>query len=339
MPRRSVVLVLLAGLIACVCGSTGASARSSGTTLNLVAYSVPKPVLGVLIAHYQATPAGRGVSFTQSYGASGSQARAIVAGQPADIAFLSTGLDVDTLVDAGLVARTWGHAPYHGIAADSQVVFVVRPGNPRHVKGWSDLVRPGIEVVTPNPFSSGSAKWNILAAYGAMRRAGRSDRQAVGYLKKLFRHVVSQDSSGANAMTTFLAGKGDVLLTYESEARAARETGAKIQFVTPSPTMLIELPMVPLKNSRNYAKAVQFIRWLHTTPAQEILARGGYQPVEKAALRRYHRKFVPQGRVLFKITNPLFGGWRKANKTWFDPTTGRMVAIERAVGGPSGAGG
>ncbi len=335
MPRRSVVLVLLAAL-ACVCGSTGASARTSGTTLNLVAYSVPKPVLAVLIAHYQKTPAGRGVSFTQSYGASGSQARAIVAGQPADIAFLSTGLDVDTLVDAGLVARNWGHFPYRGIAADSQVVFVVRPGNPKHVKGWSSLVKPGIQVVTPNPFSSGSAKWNILAAYGAMRKAGRSDKQAVGYLKQLFRHVVSQDSSGANAMTTFLAGKGDVLLTYESEARAAQETGAKIQFVVPSPTMLIELPMVPLKNSRNYATAVQFIRWLHTTPAQEILARGGYQPVEKTALQRYHRKFVPQGRVFFKISSSLFGGWRQANRTWFDPDTGRMAAIERAVGGAGG---
>ncbi|HUJ56835.1 MAG TPA: sulfate ABC transporter substrate-binding protein [Gaiellaceae bacterium] len=333
MIRRIALLLVLAGALAASCA---AAARSSGTTLNLVAYSTPKPVMSVLIGAYQKTAAGKGVSFTQSYGPSGAQARAIAAGQPADIAFLSTGLDVDTLVDAGLVAANWGHLPYGGIAADSQVVFVVRPGNPKHIGTWSDLIKPGVQVVTPNPFSSGSAKWNILAAYGAMRKAGKTDKQAVGYLKQLFQHVVSQDSSGANAMTTFLSGKGDVVITYESEAIAARETGANIQFVVPNPTMLIQLPMVPLKSSPNYAKATQFIQWLHTTAAQEMLARGGYQPVEKAALQRYRSKFLPKGRMLFRITDKLFGGWRQANKTWFDPNTGRMVAIERSVGGPGG---
>jgi sulfate transport system substrate-binding protein len=334
MIRRFTVVAVAVVVLASACAA--AQARTDGTTLNLVAYSTPKPVMQVLIARYEKTAAGKGVSFTQSYGSSGSQARAIVAGQPADIAFLSTGLDVDAIAQAGLVSKDWTKAPYGGIAADSQVVFVVRPGNPKHIRTWSDLVRKGVQVVTPNPFSSGSAKWNILAAYGAQRKAGKSDKQAVAYVQKLFQHVVSQDSSGSNAMTTFLSGKGDVVLTYESEAIAAREAGAHVQFVVPSPTMLIQLPMVPLKGSRSFAQAAQFIKWIHTTQAQEILARGGYQPVEKTALQRYRHEFLPRGRAIFAVSDPLFGGWLKANRTWFDPNHGRMVAIERSVGGPTG---
>ena len=333
MIRRLAIVAVVACAVAASC--TAAFARSSGTNLNLVAYSTPAPVMAQLIGAYQRTPAGKGVSFSQSYGSSGSQARAIVAGKPADIAFLSTGLDIDTVAQAGLISKDWSKAPYGGIAADSQVAFVVRNGNPKHIHTWADLIKPGVQVVTPDPFSSGSAKWNILAAYGAQRKAGKSDKQALAYVKKLFQHVVEQDSSGSNAMTTFLNGKGDVLITYQSEAFAAREKGASIQYVVPTPTMLIQLPMVPLKGSSNYSQAVAFIDWIHTTQAQEILARGGYQPVEKRALNKYRYKFLAKGRQIFSISDPLFGGWPKANATWFDPSKGRMVAIEKAVGGPT----
>ena len=333
MTRRLTVIAVVVGVLASACAA--AQARTAGTSLRIVAYSTPKPVMAVLIQAYEKTAAGKGVSFSQSYGSSGSQARAIVAGQPADIAFLSTGLDIDTIAQAGLISKDWPAAPYGGIAADSQVVFVVRKGNPKHIASWSGLIKKGVQVVTPDPFSSGSAKWNILAAYGAQRKAGKSDKQALAYVNELFHHVVSQDSSGSNAMTTFLNGKGDVVITYESEAIAARLAGDPVQFVVPSPTMLIQLPMVPLKSSPSLAQARAFIRWLHTTPAQEILARGGYQPVEKHALARYRYKYLPKGRVLFDISDRLFGGWLKANKTWFDPSKGRMVAIEKAVGGPT----
>src|SRR5581483_6933902 len=137
-----------------------ARASSEDTNLSIVAYSTPKAVMGKIIEAWQATPDGRGVSFTQSYGASGDQAKAVAAGMDADVVFLSTGLDVNTLVDAGLVDRSWDKQSYHGIEANTVVVFAVRNGNPKHIKGWSDLIRPGIDVVTPNPFSSGSAKWN-----------------------------------------------------------------------------------------------------------------------------------------------------------------------------------
>jgi sulfate transport system substrate-binding protein len=318
------------------CASSAAQARQTGTTVNLVAYSTPKPVMQKLISRFGHRPEGRGVSFSQSYGSSGSQARAIVAGQPADIAFLSTGLDIDTLADAGLVSKTWDKAPFGGIAADSVVSFVVRPGNPKHIHNWKDLVKPGVQVVTPDPFPSGSAKWNVLAAYGAMRKSGMSSQKAIQFVTKLFKHVVSQDSSGSNAANTFFSGRGDVLITYESEAYAAFAAGKQGQLVVPKPTMLIQLPMVALKNAPAAAKA--FISYAHDPKQQRIFAANGYRPVVKAVLKRPDlaswRKKYNTGPT-FNIHDRLFGGWRKVNQTWFDPNTGRMVGIERAVGGPT----
>ena len=215
MPR---IKIALGALVAALVVAASAGAAATDTTLNLVAYSTPKTVMSKIISAYQQTPNGNGVSFTQSYGPSTNQAKAVIAGQPADLVFLSTGDDVNQLVDAGLVNQNWDQQGYSGIAADTVVVFAVRDGNPKHIKGWNDLIKPGVQVVTPNPFSSGSAKWNILAAYDAERHLGKTDAQATAYVKTLFQHVVSQDSSGANATNTFLSGKGDVLLTYESEA-------------------------------------------------------------------------------------------------------------------------
>jgi sulfate/thiosulfate transport system substrate-binding protein len=332
--RRPLLLALILPVVLCFAGA--AQARQTGTTLNLVAYSTPKPVLQKLIARFAHTSAGQGVSFTQSYGPSGSQARAIVAGQPASIAFLSTGLDIDAVADAGLVSKSWDHAPYGSIAADSVVSFVVRPGNPKHIRGWADLTKPGVQVVTPNPFSSGSAKWNALAAYGAMRKSGMGDQKALRFVTTLFRHVVAQDSSGSNAANTFFSGKGDVLITYESEAYAAFAAGKKGTLVVPKPTMLIELPMVALEDAPAAAKA--FIRYAHAPKQQAIFAANGYRPVVRSVLKRpslasWSRKYRTGS--TFNIRDRLFGGWRKVNRVWFDPVKGRMAAIERAVGGPS----
>ena len=316
--------------------SSAAQARRAGTTVKLVAYSTPKPVLQKLISRFGHQPAGEGVSFTQSYGPSGSQARAIVAGQPADVAFLSTGLDIDTIADSGLVSKAWTSAPYGGIAADSVVAFVVRPGNPKHIHGWQDLVKTGVKVVTPNPFSSGSAKWNVLAAYGEARKSGLSDHKAAQFVTKLFKHVVAQDPSGSTAANTFFSGQGDVLITYESEAYAAFAAGEQGKLVVPKPTMLIELPMVALKSAPAAAKA--FIKYAHAPKQQRIFAANGYRPVVKSVLKRPDlagwRKKYDTGPT-FSIQDRLFGGWRKVNRVWFDPVKGRMVGIERAVGGPT----
>jgi len=318
------------------CASSAAQARQAGTTLNLVAYSTPKPVLEKLMSRFGHQPAGQGVSFTPSYGPSGSQAKAIAAGQPADLAFLSTGLDIDTIVDAGLVSTKWTKTPFGGIAANSVVAFVVRPGNPKHIHTWQDLTKAGVQVVTPNPFSSGSAKWNVLAAYGQARKAGMSDGKAVKFVTKLFQNVVAQDPSGSTAANTFFNGKGDVLITYESEAYAAFAAGKQGKLVVPKPTMLIQLPMVALKGAPAAAKA--FIKYTHAPRQQKVFAANGYRPVVKSVLKSSDltswRKKYNTGPT-FKITDKLFGGWRTVDRVWFDPIKGKMVKIEQAVGGPT----
>jgi sulfate transport system substrate-binding protein len=326
MPRIRIALALL------VAALVSAAAASADLSLNLVAYSTPKTVLGKIIQAWQATPDGNGVSFTQSYGASTDQAKAVVAGLNADIVFLSTGTDVNLLVDAGLVDANWNQQSYRGIAADTVVVFAVRNGNPKHIKGWNDLTKPGVQIVTPNPFSSGSAKWNVMAAYDAQRHLGKTDKQAVAYVQQLFSHVVSQDTSGRNATNTFLAGKGDVLLTYESEALASRAAGQDIQYVIPRQTMLIELPIAVLKGSPNKDVAEKFIRFTKSAVAQNLFAQNGFRPVDPAVAKKYASKY-PVRPGMFTIDDKTIGGWRAADKRWFDPNNGLMAQIERAVGG------
>jgi len=325
---------LLAGILLALALAGGAGAASRDTTLSLVGYSTPKAVMGKIIQAWQKTPNGNGVSFNQSYGASTDQARAVANGLKADVVFLSTGDDVNLLVDAGLVDSKWDRQGYAGIAADTVVVFAVRNGNPKHIKSWSDLTRPGVQVVTPNPFSSGSAKWNILAAYGAERRLGKTDKQATAFVQKLFGHVVSQDTSGRNATNTFLAGKGDVLITYESEAINSRLNGQDIQYVIPRQSMLIELPIAVTKSSSNKDKVNQFIQFVKDSTAQDLFAQYGFRPVDKKILAKYASKY-PTRPGIFKVDDKIIGGWRNADKIWFDPNKGRMVAIERAIGGPS----
>jgi len=310
-----------------------AGASSKDGSLSVVAYSTPKTVYGKIIQAWQQTADGKGASFTQSYAASTDQARAVAAGLKADLVFLSTGDDVNILVDAGLVDKNWDKQAYKGIEADTVVVFAVRNGNPKHIKSWADLVKPGIQVVTPNPFSSGSAKWNILAAYGAQRRLGKSDAQAQAYVKKLFQHVVSQDTSGRNATNTFLSGKGDVLLTYESEALTSRAAGTDIQYVIPRQTMLIELPIAVLKNSANKDLANKFIRFTKGPVAQALFGQYGWRPVNPTVAKKYTEKY-PSRPGIFKIDDKIFGGWRTVDKKWFSQN-GIMVKIERGVGGPT----
>src|SRR6478752_7604110 len=297
MSRISLALVVLAAAL----GVTAvAGASPTGGNLTLVAYSTPKTVMGQIIEAWQKTPDGGGWNFQQSYGASGDQAKAVAAGLNADIVFLSTGLDVNSLVDAGLVDRNWDKQSYRGIAADTVVVFAVRNGNPKKIKSWSDLVRPGVQVVTPNPFSSGSAKWNILAAYGAQRRLGKTDKQATAYVQELFKHVVSQDTSGRNATNTFLAGKGDVLITYESEAINSRLNGQDIQYVIPRQSMLIELPIAVTKTSSDAGKANQLIRYVKGDTAQNLFAQYGFRPVVKSVLAKYGKQY-PARPGIFKV--------------------------------------
>src|SRR4029450_3513380 len=208
MRRISFLFILALALPAVAAGA------ARDVKLSLVAYSTPREAYAKLIPAFQKTAAGKDVSFNQSYGASGEQSRSVAAGLPADIVAFSLEPDITSLVQKGLVAKGWNKNKWKGMVTRSVVVFVLRDGNPKHVRTWDDLLRPGVQVVTPNPFTSGGARWNVMAAYGAQLRAGKTPKQAIAYLQKLFKHVVAQPSSAREALQTFLAGRGDVRLAY-----------------------------------------------------------------------------------------------------------------------------
>jgi sulfate transport system substrate-binding protein len=247
---------------ACSTSSAGASGGGGGGNINLVAYSTPQQVYSALIPEFKKTTDGKGVSFRESYGPSGSQSRAVIAGQPADVVEFSLEPDMTKLVDEGLVASDWKNGQYKGIVTDSVVVLVVRKGNPKHITGWDDLVKPGIKVVTPNVFSSGSAKWNLMAAYGAQIKQGKSPSEALGFVRQMLKNTVSQPESGSKATEAFVSGTGDVLISYENEAIKAQQAGEDVDFVTPDQTILIENPIAVTKDAPAAAKS--FVDFLYT---------------------------------------------------------------------------
>ncbi len=316
-------------LIALLVLTGTAAGAGQKTKLALVAYSTPRESFAKIIPAFQKTNAGRDVDFSQSYGASGEQARAVIAGLDADIVNLSLEPDVSALVRAGVVRRGWNRDRYHGMVTNSLVVFVVRDGNPKKIRGWSDLVRKGIEVITPNPFTSGGARWNVMAAYGAQRKQGRSHKQAVAYLSKLFHHVPVQDKSARDALRTFSQGKGDVLLTYENEAIFANKKGIRTDYVIPRQTILMENPVALTESGLRHKEAKAFLAFLRSSKAQKIFADNGYRPVVSSIVRQFGFKRPPG---LFSIRQLGMGGWPRVEKRFFDPRTGIMAKIERSLG-------
>jgi sulfate/thiosulfate transport system substrate-binding protein len=330
MARRSLPLLLLAAaLLAALAGCGGpadGSASSGGEAkVNLVAYSTPQEAYQALIPAFQKTAAGKGVSFTESYGPSGDQARSVAAGLPADVVALSLAPDVDKLVEPGLVDSNWASTPTHGFVTDSVVVLTVRKGNPKNIRTWDDLVKPGVQVITPNPFTSGGARWNLMAAYGAQLEEGKSPAQALAFLRTLLQHVPVQDKSGRDAMQTFTNGKGDVAITYENEAINARQHGQSVDYVIPDQTILIQNPIATTKDASPQAKA--FVKWLEGKRAQSIFASKGYRPVKQSA---WDAKRFPTPEQLFTIDD--LGGWTKVNDEFFDPDKGSVARIEQDLG-------
>ena len=326
---------LFLAALAVVAAVSAAPSRSSDTKLSLVAYSTPREAYGKLIPMFQKTSAGDGVSFTQSYGASGEQTRAIKAGLDADVVALSLAPDMDELVAAGKVDAKWKKQSYKGMVTDSVVVFVVRDGNPKHIKSWNDLIRPGVQIVTPNPFTSGGARWNIMAAYGSWRKQGKTDKQAQANLLKMWKNVVVQDTSARAALSTFNSGKGDVMLAYENEAYFSRMQGLNLQWIIPKTTILIENPIAVTKTSENTGVANSFLRFLRTPAAQQVFADYGYRPVVKSVENANRKKFPVRPR-LFTIDQLGLGGWNKVQKRFFDPNSSIMARFQRIVGGSTG---
>ncbi|HVD58430.1 MAG TPA: sulfate ABC transporter substrate-binding protein [Thermoleophilaceae bacterium] len=321
--------LLLLGLIALVAAGCGGSSTASdgggggdggGGKLTLVAYSTPEEAYRELIPAFNKTPEGKGVGFDQSYAASGEQSRAVEGGLPADVVEFSLEPDMTRLVDAGLVDKSWNQNEYKGMVTDSVVVFMVRKGNPKNIKSWDDLVTGDVEVIEPNPFTSGGAKWNIMAAYGAQLEDGKTPEQAKKYLSTLFENVPVLDKSARESLQTFTSGKGDVLLGYENEAILAQQQGEEIDYIVPDETLLIENPVAVVNESKDPKLAQAFVDFLYTPKAQGIFAGKGYRPVVDGTAGA--DKF-PTPAKLFEIGK--FGGWGKVNDEFFEPE-GSVVA-------------
>ena len=319
------LLLALVALAAAGCGgsstdSDGGGGDGGGGKLTLVAYSTPEEAYKELIPAFNKTPEGEGVGFDQSYASSGEQSRAVEGGLPADVVEFSLEPDITRLVDAGLVDKSWNQNEYKGMVTDSVVVFIVRKGNPKNIKTWDDLVTGEVEVLEPNPFTSGSAKWNIMAAYGAQLEQGKTPEQAKEYLAKLFENVPVLDKSAREALQTFSSGKGDVLLGYENEAILAQQQGEELDYVIPDETLLIENPIAVVNESKDPELAQKFVDFLYTPEAQEIFASKGYRPVVEGTAGADE---FPTPDTLFEIGK--FGGWGKVNDEFFDPE-GSVVA-------------
>jgi sulfate/thiosulfate-binding protein len=311
---------------------SGSSNTGSKATLNLVGYSTPEKAYDALNKAYAQTPGGKGIGFKTSFAASGAQSRAVAAGQPADVVAFSTSPDIDRLVQAGLVSSDWANGPTKGIVNDSTVVMITRPGNPKHIMGWDDLIKPGIKVVTPNPATSGSARWNIMAAYGSELKEGKSPSQALAYVATLLeKNTVTQPDSGSDALQAFVSGQGDVLLDYESDAIAAKKAGDKIQIVYPKSSILIETPIAVLKKSSHLPQAQSYVKWLLSPTAQKLWGQQGYRPVLPSVAKQFSSTFPKLD--LFTIDS--LGGWTKITKDFFTAPDGSVIKIEEKAGVPT----
>src|SRR4029453_10010021 len=205
------------------------ASNGGGGKVDLVAYSTPETVYqDVIEPAFQDTPAGQDVDFSSSFGASGDQSRAVEAGQPASVVHFAQAGDLPRLVDAGLVSADWDKEQYDGIAEDSVVVLTVRKGNPEGLKSFDDLLTKDVDIVTPNPFSSGGARWNLMAVYGSQLDQGKSPDEALDAVKTVLEKTVVQPGSASDALTAFTQGQGDVLLSYENEAIRAQSEGEDV---------------------------------------------------------------------------------------------------------------
>jgi sulfate/thiosulfate-binding protein len=332
MNRRIKTLVILP--LAATLSALGIVTVSgaSGDTVAVVGYSTISSGYTALETAFEATPAGQGVTFTNSFGASGTQAQDVVAGQPADVVNFSLIPDMNTVVKAGLVSRKWQKNSISkaedGFVADSTVVIVVRPGNPLGITGWNSLTGPDVQIVTPDPISSGSAKWNLLAAYYSQVLQGDKGNEPHTFLTKLVDNTVSEPSSGSKALSTFLAGTGNVLLAYESDAQEALAKGSKIQIIYPVQNILIQTPAALTNTGLSNPGAVAFFKFLFSSAGQTILTQQDYRATLAGQAATLNAAFYQPASL---ITIAKIGGWSKVWAQFFS-STGLFTRIENAKG-------
>jgi sulfate transport system substrate-binding protein len=334
--KRRIKILLVLPLIATL-GAFGVAGVSgaSGDTVAVVGYSTISTAYTNLETAFEATSAGQGVTFTNSFGASGTQAQDVAAGQPADVLNLSLIPDINTDVSAGVVPRNWQKDPISaaedGFVADSTVVIVVRPGNPLGITGWNSLTQKGVQIVTPDPISSGSAKWNLLAAYESQVLQGKKGVEPHNFLNSLISNVVSEPSSGSKALSTFLAGTGNVLLAYESDAQAAAAIpadAAKIDILYPAQNILIQTPAALTNTGLNNPGAVAFFKFIFSQAGQQILATDHYRATIPSDASTLNSSFYTPAQL---TTITKLGGWSKVWAQFFS-STGLFTRIENAHG-------
>jgi sulfate/thiosulfate-binding protein len=319
-------LLVAAGLAACSKG--GHQAKGEAIEFLNVSYDPTRELyrdVNQAFAAQWKQKTGQTISFNMSHGGSGKQSRAIIDGLDADVATLALAYDVDAIAKKrpNILSPGWqARLPNNSAPYTSTIVFLVRKGNPRHIRDWNDLVRPGIQVITPNPKTSGGARWNFLAAWGYGLRTGHSEAAARAFVSRLYANVPVLDTGARGATITFSErGIGDVLIAWENEAfLAQRELGpGKFETVTPSISVLAEPSVAMLdgnaKRRGTSAVAEAYLRFLYTPEGQEIIARDHYRPRDPAAAARHARDF-PQ-LPLLQIDKD-FGGWSAAQKKYFD---------------------
>jgi sulfate/thiosulfate transport system substrate-binding protein len=308
------------------CGGTSTGDRSAGTLELLnVSYDPTRELYHEFDAAFVTAwrdETGEAVLLRQSHGGSGSQARAVIDGLQADVVTLALAYDIDAIANAGLVATDWqDRFPENSAPYTSTIVFLVRKGNPKGVRDWDDLVKPGVSVITPNPKTSGGARWNYLAAWGYARgQPGGSDESARRFVAQLFAQVPVLDSAARGATNTFVQRRiGDVLLAWENEAYLAlAETGGDVEIVVPSVSILAEPPVavvdqvVDKRGTRAVAEA--YLRFLYTPEGQELVAKHHYRPRDPQVAARYADTFT---RVQLFTIDDAFGGWQEAHATHF----------------------
>jgi sulfate/thiosulfate transport system substrate-binding protein len=334
--RAAAALATTATLLAaCGGGSSDVAGQGGGnhaeTTLTLVAYAVPEPGWSKIIPAFAGTPEGKGVAVTTSYGASGDQSRAVVDGKPADIVNFSVEPDVARLVKADKVAKDWNADATKGVPFGSVVSLVVRKGNPKHIRDWDDLLQPGVEVVTPSPLSSGSAKWNLLAPYAAKSNGGANSQSGLDFVNKLVtEHVKTRPGSGREATDVFLQGTGDVLLSYENEAINVERQGKPVEHVNPPQTFKIENPVAVVNSSAHLDKANALKNFLYTPEGQKIWAEAGFRPVDPGVAKDFADEF-PAPAKLWTISD--LGGWSELDPALFDKEDGSITKIYKQATG------
>ena len=332
--------VLVTGILA-ACGAESAIPVPSGSgaapaantkpiSLILGAYTTPREAYAELIPIFQKqwkAKTGQDVSFEESYQGSGAQSRAIVEGFEADITALSLEADVNRIAEAGLITNDWKAGTHGGMVSTSLVVFAVRSGNPKGIKDWADLAKPGIQILTPNPKTSGGAQWNILSLYGAARRgfvegvAKGDEAAAQQFLEAVLRNVIVLDKGARESITNFEKGVGDVAITYENEVLVAQKGGQQYDMIIPRSSILIENPVVVVDTyvdkhgTREVAEA--FVAFLHTAEAQTVFAKYGLRSVDPTVAQATAAQYPA---IADQFTIAEFGGWAKATPEFFGDT-------------------